>query len=126
MLLRAGMYDLAHVRAEQVLERDPDNLDAQIVAGRSLAQLRRTDEALAQLALAAATTKDARAYVAIGEIKQRAGDMAGAERAFREAIALNPSLVEARSMFAALLLDLGARRRSGGAARRSAAGSARR
>ena len=107
LLLRAGMYDLAHVRAEQVLERDPENLDAQIVAGRSLAQLRRTDEALAQLTLAAATRKDARAYVAIGEIKQRGGDMAGAEKAFRDAIALNPSFVEARTMFAALLLNLG-------------------
>jgi tetratricopeptide (TPR) repeat protein len=109
LLLRAGMYDLAHIRAEQVLERDPANLDAQIVAGRSLAQLRRTDEALAQLTLAAATMKDPRAYVAIGEIKQRAGDIAGAEKAFREAIALNGSLVEARAMFAALLLDLGRR-----------------
>jgi tetratricopeptide (TPR) repeat protein len=107
LLLRAGMYDLAHVRAEQVLERDPENLDAQIVAGRSLAELRRTDEALAQLSLAAVTTKDARAYVAIGEIKQRAGDVAGAENAYREAIALSPDLVEPRTMFAALLLDLG-------------------
>lgn len=107
LLLRAGMYDLAHIRAEQVLERDPDNLDAQIVAGRSLAQLRRTDEALAQLTLAAATTKDPRAHVAIGEIKQRAGDMVGAEKAFRDAIALEPSFVEARTMFAAMLLDLG-------------------
>ncbi len=105
LLLRAGLFELAQVRAEQVLDREPENLDAQIVAGRALARLRRTDEALAMLALAAGTTRDARAYVAIGEIKQYAGDDEGAERAFREAIERNPALIEARTTFAAFLLE---------------------
>ena len=52
LLLRAGLDDLAQVRAEQVLEREPGNLDAQLIAARALAELRQTDEALARLSLA--------------------------------------------------------------------------
>lgn len=107
LLLRAGMYELAHVRAEQVLERDPQNLEAQILSGRALARLRRVDEALAQLTLAASTSRDGRVLVAIGEVKRQAGDATGAETAFREAIGRMPQSVEARAMFAAFLLNAG-------------------
>jgi len=107
LLLRAGMNDLAQVRAEQVLERDPQNVDAQIIAARALARLRRTDEAIARLTLVTGTTKEAPAFLAVGEIKDRAGDTAGAERAFLNAVAANPGFVEARTTYAAFLLDEG-------------------
>ena len=90
LLLRAGLDDLAQVRAEQVLEREPGNLDAQLIAARALAELRQTDEALARLSLATDTRKEARVLVAIAEIKDRANDTAGAERAFIDAIAATP------------------------------------
>jgi Flp pilus assembly protein TadD len=105
LLLRAGLYDLAHVRAAQVLERDDRNLEAQILAARALARMRKTDEALAQLTYAGTTSRDGRAYAAIGEIKHRAGDVEGAERAFQQAIEIDPRLVEARTAYAAFLLD---------------------
>jgi tetratricopeptide (TPR) repeat protein len=107
LLLRAGLNDLAHVRAEQVLERDPDNLDAQIIAAQALARMRRADEAIARLTLVADTKKEPRAMVAIGEIKEGANDLAGAERSFLDAIASEPRMVEARLAFAAFLLDQG-------------------
>jgi tetratricopeptide (TPR) repeat protein len=105
LLLQAGMHDLAHVRAEQVLERDPENLDAELIAARALAGLRRTDEAVARLSLVSDMKKEARAMVAIAEIKDRADDAAGADRAFKEAIALDPGLAEARTAYAAFLLE---------------------
>lgn len=105
LLLRAGMNDLAQVRAEQVLEHDPENVDAQIIAARALARLRRTDEAIARLTLVTDTGKEARVYLAVGEIKDRADDIAGAEEAYRTAIASDPRLVEARTTYAAFLLD---------------------
>jgi tetratricopeptide (TPR) repeat protein len=107
LLLRANMNDLAQVRAEQVLERDPDNLDAQIISARALARLRRTDEAIARLSLVTETKKAAPVFVAVAEIKDRAGDVAGAERAFRQAIDAEPRFVEARTTYAAFLLDEG-------------------
>lgn len=105
LLLRANMNDLAHVRAEQVLERDPDNLDAQIIAARALARLRRTDEAIARLSLVTDTKREAPAFVAVAEIKDRSGDVIGAERAFLRAIDADSKLVEARTTYAAFLLD---------------------
>jgi cellulose synthase operon protein C len=105
LLLRANMNDLAQVRAEQVLERDPDNLDAQIIAARALARLRRTDEAIARLSLVTDTKRQAPAFLAVAEIKDRAGDVAGAERAFAQAIDADPRFVEARTTYAAFLLD---------------------
>jgi tetratricopeptide (TPR) repeat protein len=105
LLLRAGLDDLAQVRAEQVLEREPGNLDAQLIAARALAELRQTDEALARLSLATDTRKEARVLVAIAEIKDRANDTAGAERAFMDAVAADPHLIEARTTYAAFLLE---------------------
>jgi tetratricopeptide (TPR) repeat protein len=107
LLLRANMNDLAQVRAEQVLEREPDNLDAQIIAARALARLRRTDEAIARLSLVTDTKREAAAFLAVAEIKDRSGDVAGAERAFRQAIDVDPRFVEARTTYAAFLLDEG-------------------
>jgi tetratricopeptide (TPR) repeat protein len=104
LLLRAGMYDVAQVRAEQVLERDERNVEAQILSGRALAALRRVDEALSQLHLASG---DSRAWVAIGEVKHRAGDALGAEAAFREALGRDARSLEARTAYASFLLDAG-------------------
>ena len=51
------------------------------------------------------TRKEARVLVAIAEIKDRANDTAGAERAFMDAVAADPNLVEARTTYAAFLLE---------------------
>ena len=107
LLLRANMNDLAQVRADQVLERDPGNVDAQIIAARALARQRRADEAIARLSLANDTKKQAPVFVAVAEIKDRSGDVAGAERAFRQAIDVDPRFVEGRTTYAAFLLDEG-------------------
>jgi tetratricopeptide (TPR) repeat protein len=107
LLLAAGMYDVAQVRAEQVLERDPQNVEARILSGRALARLRRFDEALAQLHTAASTSNDAPAYVALGQVRQLAGDSKGAEAAFRLALNGNPQSVEAHVAFAAFLMEAG-------------------
>src|SRR6185295_15555243 len=49
LLLSAGRFTEALLRAEQALEREEQHVDAQILAGRALAGLRRFDEAIAQL-----------------------------------------------------------------------------
>jgi tetratricopeptide (TPR) repeat protein len=107
LLFKAGVFDAAQVRADQVLASDPENVAAQILAGRSLAAQRRLDEGLALLHLAAGKSRGGRAWTAIGDVKRQAGDDAGAEAAYREAIARDPEAIEPRASFAAFLIDAG-------------------
>ena len=102
LLLSAGRYNEALVRAVQTLERDDQNVDAQILSGRALTKLRRYDDAIAQLDAAVAIDHRRPAYAALGDAKLAAGDADGAEAAFRAAVERAPQSVEARVALAAL------------------------
>ena len=69
MLFGAGRFNEALVRAEQALEREDSNVDAQILAGRALTRLRRFDEAIAQLDAAVAVDHRPAAYAALADAK---------------------------------------------------------
>jgi len=104
LLFSAGRYNEALVRAVQTLERDDQDVDAQILSGRALTRLRRYDDAIAQLDAAVAVDHRPSAYAALGDAKQAAGDVAGAETAFRAAVERAPQSVEARITLAEFLV----------------------
>ena len=54
-LLVAGRFDDAGARAEKVLEAEPNNVEAQVLLGYSLAGLKRLDDAVTQLERALTT-----------------------------------------------------------------------
>jgi Tfp pilus assembly protein PilF len=74
VLLGTGDFDAARVRAEAILDRDPENVDAQALV-----------------------------YQADAESKAMHGEDAGAEESFRHALATAPRSIEARVAFARFL-----------------------
>lgn len=86
LLLAAGNDAEAHARAEAMLERSPDDVEAQTLVGITLARLQRLPEAEVQLAAAGARDTTGEALTALGEVKQASGDRPGAEAAFRGAV----------------------------------------
>ena len=88
---RAIALDPASVESRHALV---DVLDAQGRAHEGSEILQR---------LAAEQTGDARLYVRLGQLSIRAADLAGAEAAYRQAIALDPASVESRRALADVL-----------------------
>lgn len=107
LLLAAGRYSEALVRAEQALERSERDTGAAVLASRALAKMNRTDEALAQLDAAVANDPAPQVYAALGEVRRASGDRAGAEAAFRAGVAHAPQSVEARIALANFLAASG-------------------
>ena len=90
-LLVAGRFEDARARAEQVLQRDPKNPDAQVLLGYSLAGMKNLDGAIEQLeqAVVAAPHKGM-AFSNLGTLQMARGDVKQAEAAFRKAVEINP------------------------------------
>src|SRR5262249_34629337 len=63
---------------------------------RALAHMNRTDEALDWLDIAAAADPSPATYAALGDVKVIAGDLKGAETAFRAGVRQAPEAVDAR------------------------------
>jgi tetratricopeptide (TPR) repeat protein len=92
-LLLARQFEDARKRAEIALDKDPKNVQAQIVRGNALGGLNEADAAIKQLEEANKLEPTVGAYASIGSIKGTAGAQADAEKAFRAAVAVDPKNV---------------------------------
>ena len=104
LLLSVGMYDEANVRAEQALDYEPRNVDAMVLAGRALARLSRVAESIGAFQTAIAADPQPAAFIGLGDVKRTSGDVAGAQAAYRQAVALHPQSVDARIALAQFLM----------------------
>src|SRR5262245_18922008 len=104
LLLGAAQYEEAYVRAEQALDYAPKNVDAMILAGRAMAKLGRTREAVGAFQTAIAQGPQPAAYIGLASVKLSHGDNAGAEAAYRQAVARFPQSVDAQVALAQFLV----------------------
>ena len=127
--LLGGKPDEARAQAEAVLEKQPKNLEALVLAAGAAttpegveAAIRRLDAARADFA------GQAGLHLALGALQLKRRDVAAAERAFQEAVAQEPKSVEAHLALANFLVGkrdaAGAEREFKTAAELAPAGSA--
>jgi tetratricopeptide (TPR) repeat protein len=107
LLHDAGMYNEARMRAELVLDRDPRNIDALLLYGRTLVRQSRFNEAIGAFNTALALDKRPAAYAGLAQAKLGAGDAAGAERVYRAGVDENPRSVEAGVTLGQFLIGSG-------------------
>ena len=96
MLLLARQFEDAKARAQKALAKDPKNVSAKILLGNSLAALKDFDAAIKELEDANNLQPSVGAYASIGAIQSVRGAHPEAEKAFREAVEVNPKSIEAR------------------------------
>jgi len=104
LLFDAGMYNEARLRAELVLDRDPRNVDALLLYGRTLNRQNRFRDALGAFNTALAVDGRPAAYDGLGQAQIGLGDEKAAEAAYREGADKNPRSVEARVSLGQFLL----------------------
>lgn len=107
LLLLAKQFDDAKTRAEMALEKDPKNIEAQIVRANALAGLNDYDSAIKQLEDANKLQPTVGGYATIGAIESTRGSKPEAEKAFRAAVAVNPKSVNAHLALANYLMSAG-------------------
>jgi len=91
LLLMAGRFDDAKVRAQTVLATEPKNVDAQVMLANALAGLKDLDAAVSQLEEALQLSPDRSAtYASLGQVELGRGHRAAAEQAFKRAVELAP------------------------------------
>src|SRR5262245_49630256 len=91
LLLMAGRFDDAKVRAEKVLAADSKNVDAQVLLANSLAGLKDLDGAVSELEEAIQLNPDRSAtYANLGQLELGRGNRDSAEQAFKRAVELAP------------------------------------
>lgn len=99
----------ALVEAEAALALAPDSKELEYNRGTCLFQLGRLDEAVASLEhVVASAPRHHQGWLNLGEARVLGGDDAGAEAAFRAAIAVAPEVAEAHFNLALRLLARGA------------------
>ncbi len=97
LLLLAGRFDDARVRADKVILTEPRNIPAQILRANALAGLRDLERALVEIEQALALDPGrALTFTALGSVQSARGENAEAETAFRRAVELDPKAVAAR------------------------------
>jgi tetratricopeptide (TPR) repeat protein len=104
LLLDAGMFNEARMRAELVLDRDPRSVDALLLYGRALVRQNRFKEAIGAFNTALAVDQRPAAYEGLGQAKLGTGDAAGAETAYRAGVEANPRSVQAHVTLGQFLL----------------------
>jgi tetratricopeptide (TPR) repeat protein len=96
MLFIAGQFDDARARIQRVLEREPANLDAQILLASASAGLRDLDNALSEIETAIELDPtSAPAQTSLGLIPHRAGGPRRRTVAFEKAVELDPTSIKA-------------------------------
>ena len=96
MLLLAGRFDDAKGRAEKVLERNADDVNAQILVANALAGLKDFDAAVSQIEEAIKIARDrSGTYSNLGALELSRGKRDAAEQAFKKAVELQPTSVQA-------------------------------
>ena len=108
MLSLAGRYEDARTRVQGVLNKDPRNVQAQILLGNILAGLKDLAGAIAQIE-EAIQIDPARgsSYTNLGVLKLAQGEREAARAAFDKAIAVDPKSVQARLALAVFQLQTG-------------------
>src|SRR3954466_7146082 len=101
LLLAAGKFEAAKTRADHVLSKSPQNVDALVVRGNALAGLKDLDGALTELEKAAeADPKRGLIQSNIGAIQMAKGAPVEAEAAFKAATEAAPQSTPARVAYA--------------------------
>jgi tetratricopeptide (TPR) repeat protein len=91
LLLMAGHFDDAKVRAEKVLTADPKNVGAQVLLANALAGLKDLDGAVSELEEAIQLNPDRSAtYANLGQLEFGRGNRDSAKQAFERAVELAP------------------------------------
>ncbi len=91
-----GRPDDATTQVEEVLKKEPGNLDALVLFAGAANTPREVDDALARIQAAQPTLgATAKLHLALAGLYLRKQDQAAAEREFREAVAKEPTSVEA-------------------------------
>jgi tetratricopeptide (TPR) repeat protein len=97
LLLLGGRIEDARARAEQVLAREPKNVDAQLIIANAQAGLKDLDGAVAQVEEALRIDPGrSDTYSHLGALELSRGRKEAAEAAFKKAIDLSPTSVEPR------------------------------
>lgn len=90
-MLLAGQFNDAQALAQRMQKRDPNDVEAQILAANALAGLKDMDGAITAFEKAVALDPDRSAtYSELGSVRMVTGDKEKAEAAFRKAIELDP------------------------------------
>lgn len=104
----AGSYDKAHKLIDEILSKDPRNVETQLLKGQLLLEANRRDEAIESVkAAVVADPSSAAAQFTLGRVHAARGDVAGAEAAFREVLKINPSASAAQTELSLLQLSSG-------------------
>ena len=97
MLLAAGRFDDARVRAEKALEKNSKNGPALVLRGNAMAGLKDLDAALSDMETALASDPGkATTYANLGLLQSLRGDAGKAEEAFTTAIQTDGANVQVR------------------------------
>ena len=87
----------ARSRAEQVLQKDPGNVQAQVVLGNALAGTKDLDGAIREIEEALRLDPQrSTTYTNLGALEAARGDLGAAEKAFRQAVARDPKSAHVR------------------------------
>jgi tetratricopeptide (TPR) repeat protein len=104
LLLFTGRYEEAGARARKILDKDPKNVEAQVVLANALAGVKDLEGALKEIQQAVALDpKRSLSYSNLGAILYTQGNRERAEAAFRDAVAMDASSVTARLALANFL-----------------------
>jgi Tfp pilus assembly protein PilF len=96
LLLNDGRWDRARLRADHVLQRDPENVDALLLKATALAGLRQLDQAISDVEEALRSQPDeSRLQTHLGNLQLAKGQPQEAEATLRRALELNPKAVAA-------------------------------
>ena len=107
-LVMAGQFEDAKSRISRLLEREPQNIDAQIVLGNALAGLRDLEGAVRQLeeAIQLDPTRS-QSYGNLAMVRAQGGQTQEARAAFEKAVSLAPTSVAAQLALANFLWSSG-------------------
>lgn len=91
VLLLAGRFEDAKVRADTVLKKNPKNVDALILRARAMAELKDLDGAVARMEEAVELGPDqGRVFTNLGMLELARGKRDEAEAAFKKAVEIEP------------------------------------
>src|SRR6266496_976982 len=104
ILLLGRRFEDAKARATTLLTKDPRDVDALILRANALASLKDPAGAIAEIEEALKVQpNESRTFVNLGAVRMGSGEATEAEAAFRKAISLDPSSVNAHLAFANFL-----------------------
>src|SRR6266540_2151531 len=108
ILLLGRRFEDAKARATTLLTRNPKDVDALLLRANAMAMLKDPAGAITEIEEALKVQpNESRVFVNLGAVRMRSGEAAEAEAAFRKAISLEPSSVDAHLAFANFLWSAG-------------------